>query len=313
MTTASAEKIRAVRKFNRFYTRQLGLLDAHLLHSPLSLGEARVLYEIASSENALASEIGEALGLDRGYLSRIVSTFVRRGLVVRRKSAADARQSPLHLTAKGEKVFAELQKDSNTQVSSLLSKLPPDGQDRLIDSMQIIQRSLDRDEKTERVLTLRPHRAGDIGWVIERHGVIYTAEYGWDMRFEALVAEIASKFLASNDPGREHCWIAELDGMRVGCVFLVEKSKTIAQLRLLLVEPSARGRGIGARLVAECIDFARKAGYSKMRLWTNDVLQSARKIYQAQGFRLIEEEKHSSWGKPLTSQTWELNLAQRET
>ena len=157
-------------------------------------------------------------------------------------------------------------------------------------------------------LVLRSHRAGDIGWVIERHGVIYADEYGWDMRFEALVGEIASKFLLQNDPRRERFWIAELDGIRVGCVFLVERSKTIAQLRLLLVEPSARGHGIGQRLVEECIGFARNAGYSRMRLWTNDVLTSARKIYQAAGFRLIEEEKHSSWGKPLTSQTWELTL-----
>jgi len=304
----NSERIRAVRKFNRFYTRQLGLLDAHLLHSPLSLGEARVLYEIATTESPLASDIADALGLDRGYLSRIVSSFVRRALVIRKKSTDDARQAPLHLTAKGEKLFASLQRDTNAQVGSLLSKLPPDGQDKLIESMQLIQRSLDRDEKTEPVLTLRSHKPGDIGWVIERHGVIYTAEYGWDMRFEALVGEIASRFLASNNPKREHCWIAELDGARVGCVFLVEKSKTIAQLRLLLVEPSARGHGIGQRLVAECIDFARKAGYSKMRLWTNDVLHSARKIYQAAGFRLIKEEKHSSWGKPLTSQTWELTI-----
>jgi GNAT superfamily N-acetyltransferase len=177
--------------------------------------------------------------------------------------------------------------------------------------MQVIERTLAADPDSKPQITLRPHRAGDIGWVIERHGVIYTREYDWDERFEALVGEIASKFLAHHDPKRERCWIAEMDGARVGCVFLVERSKTVAQLRLLLVEPSARGHGIGQRLVGECIAFARKAGYSRMRLWTNDVLHSARKIYQAAGFHLIEEEKHSSWGKPLTSQTWEMDLRER--
>ncbi len=304
--TATSDNIRAVRKFNRFYTRQLGLLDAHLLHSPLSLGEARVLYEIATGDSPLASSITDELGLDPGYLSRIVSSFVRRGLVTRKKSATDARQSPLHLTAKGRKVFAELQRDSNSQVSSLLSRLQPDAQQHLIASMQVIQRTLDTNP--DPTIILRPHRAGDIGWVIERHSVIYTNEYGWNMKFEALVGEIASRFLSHNDPRRERCWIAELDGWRVGCVFLVERSKTIAQLRLLLVEPSARGHGIGQRLVAECIIFARRAGYSRIRLWTNDVLVSARRIYQAAGFYLIEEERHASWGKPLTSQTWEMKL-----
>lgn len=306
MASQLTDNISSVRQFNRFYTRQLGLLDAHLLHSPLSLGEARVLYEIATTLEPLASDIGTTLGLDRGYLSRIISSFVRRGLVVRKKSESDARRSPLYLTAKGSKLFAELQRDTNEQVASLLQKLPGDSQDKLVKSMKSIQHSLEDTGKG--AVTLRSHRAGDIGWVIERHGVIYTQEYGWDMRFEALVGEIASKFLAENDPHRERCWIAELDGVRVGCVFLVERSKTIAQLRLLLVEPSARGHGIGQRLVEECIAFAKKAGYSLMRLWTNDVLVSARRIYQAAGFRLIEEEKHSSWGKPLTSQTWELTL-----
>jgi DNA-binding MarR family transcriptional regulator/GNAT superfamily N-acetyltransferase len=303
---ATSDSIKAVRQFNRFYTRQLGLLDAHLLHSPLSLGEARVLYEIATGNSPLASRITDELGLDPGYLSRIVSSFVRKGLVTRKKSATDARQSPLQLTTKGKQLFARLQEDSNSQVSSLLSKLQPDAQQRLIASMQTIQRTLET--RSDPKITLRPHRAGDIGWVIERHSVIYTGEYGWNLKFEALVGEIASKFLSHNNPHRERCWIAELDGARVGCVFLVERSKTIAQLRLLLVEPSARGHGIGQRLVAECIEFARKAGYSRMRLWTNDVLLSARRIYQAAGFHLIEEEKHSSWGKPLTSQTWEMKL-----
>lgn len=307
MTTKS-DNVRAIRQFNRFYTRQLGLLDAHLLHSPLSLGEARVLYEIATRDAPLASQITSELGLDAGYLSRIVSSFVRRGLVVRKKSESDSRQSPLNLTARGKKLFGELQRETNSQVASLLSRLQPDGLERLIASMQVIQRTLDTNPDSEPKITLRAHRPGDIGWVIERHGVIYTEEYGWNMRFEALVGEIASKFLDHNDPRRERCWIAEMDGSRVGCVFLVERSRTVAQLRLLLVEPSARGHGIGQRLVAECIAFAKDAGYSRMRLWTNDVLISARRIYQAAGFRLIEEETHSSWGKPLTSQTWEMSL-----
>ena len=306
MASQLSDNIRSVRQFNRFYTRQLGLLDAHLLQSPLSLGEARVLYEIATTREPLASDIGSTLGLDRGYLSRIISSFVRRGLVVRKKSESDGRQSPLFLTQKGSRLFAGLQRDTNEQIASLLKKLPRDLQNDLLTSMKVIQHSLEDTRKG--AVTLRSHRAGDIGWVIERHGVIYTQEYGWDMRFEALVGEIASKFLAQNDPRRERCWIAELDGVRVGCVFLVERTKTIAQLRLLLVEPAARGHGIGQRLVEECIAFARKAGYSRMRLWTNDVLISARRINQAAGYRLIEEQKHSSWGKPLTSQTWELTL-----
>jgi DNA-binding MarR family transcriptional regulator/GNAT superfamily N-acetyltransferase len=299
--------VRAVREFNRFYTRQLGLLDAHLLDSPFSLGEARVLYEIATGDSPLASAIVDNLGLDAGYVSRIVSGFVKSGFVRKTKSTSDARQSPLHLTAKGQSAFAALQRDTNKQVASLLEQLTGDRQKRLIASMKTIERSLEITPPDAK-LSLREHGPGDIGWVIERHGVIYSEEYGWDMRFEALVGDIASKFLAHNNPRRERCWIAELDGERVGCVFLVERTKTIAQLRLLLVEPAARGHGIGQRLVAECVQFAQKAGYSKMRLWTNDVLISARRIYQAQGFHLIEEERHASWGKPLTSQTWELDL-----
>lgn len=303
-----ASRVKAVRGFNRFYTRQIGVLDEHLLRSPLSLGEARVLYEIANSDLPVASDIAATLGLDAGYLSRILAGFIKRGLVTRTRSRSDGRQAPLSLTSKGRALFAGLNRDSDEQVASLISKLPGPAQDQLVGSMQFIQHVLDEQGDSEQSLVLRQHHAGDIGWVIQRHGEIYGEEYGWDTRFEALVGEIASNFLRANDPARERCWIAELNGMRVGCVFLVQRSRTVAQLRLLLVEPSARGLGIGQRLVAECVSFARAAGYKRMRLWTNDVLVSARKIYQAAGFRLIEEERHEDWGKPLTSQTWEMSL-----
>ena len=304
-----ASRVQAVRRFNRFYTRQIGVLDEHLLRSPLSLGEARVLYEIAHTQTPLASDIAEFLGLDAGYLSRMLREFVRRGLVSRSRSDSDARQAPLSLTRKGAQLFASLDRDSNKQVESLLAGLPGPAQDQLIGSMRFIEKALEaRSPGESTMISLRRHRAGDIGWVIQRHGEIYAREYGWDTRFEALVAEIAAGFLASHDAARERCWIAESDGVNVGCVFLVRKSDAIAQLRLLLVEPSVRGLGLGQRLVRECIDFAKTAGYRKMRLWTNDVLISARRIYEAAGFRLIEEEEHSSWGKPLTSQTWEMTL-----
>ena len=303
-----ASRIKSVRRFNRFYTRQIGALDEHLLESPLSLGEARVLYELANTKSPVASDIAHALGLDAGYLSRILSGFVRRGLVTRSRSREDGRQAPLTLTRKGRALFEGLNRDSDKQVESLISSLPGPAQEQLLASMQFIQRALGGDGDRESSLVLREHRPGDIGWVIQRHGEIYAQEYGWNTLFEALVGEIASKFLSANDPKRERCWIAERDGIKVGCVFLVERSKTVAQLRLLLVEPSARGLGLGQRLVSECIAFARAAGYKRMRLWTNDVLVSARKIYQAAGFRLIDEEHHDSWGKPLTSQTWEMSL-----
>ncbi|MEO8575250.1 MAG: bifunctional helix-turn-helix transcriptional regulator/GNAT family N-acetyltransferase [Gemmatimonadales bacterium] len=303
-----AKRVKAVRSFNRFYTRQIGALDEHLLHSPLSLGEARVLYELANNESPVASDIASSLGLDTGYLSRILSEFVKQGLVTRTRSRADGRQAPLSLTRKGRTLFAGINRASDEQVETLISTLRGPAQEQLVSSMQFIQRALGGTGNGGRSLILREHRAGDIGWVIQRHGEIYADEYGWNTQFEALVGEIASKFLRGHDPARERCWIAERDGIKVGCVFLVEKSKSIAQLRLLLVEPSARGLGLGQRLVAECIAFARAAGYRRMRLWTNDVLISARKIYQAAGFRLIDEERHDSWGKPLTSQTWEMSL-----
>ena len=303
-----ASRVKSVRSFNRFYTWQIGALDEHLLQSPLSLGEARVLYELANTQSRMASDIVKALGLDAGYLSRILSGFVRRGLVTRSRSREDGRHAPLTLTRKGRALFEALNRDSDKQVESLISTLPGPAQEQLVASMQFIQRALVGDGDRKASLVLRDHRAGDIGWVIQRHGEIYAQEYGWNTLFEALVGEIASKFLSANDPKRERCWIAERDGIRVGCVFLVERSRTVAQLRLLLVEPSARGLGLGQRLVAECITFARAAGYKRMRLWTNDVLVSARKIYQAAGFQLIDEEHHDSWGKPLTSQTWEMSL-----
>ena len=303
-----ASRIKSVRRFNRFYTRQIGALDEHLLESPLSLGEARVLYELANTKSPVASDIAYALGLDAGYLSRILSGFVRRGLVTRSRSREDGRQAPLTLTKKGRALFEELNRDSDKQVESLIAALPGPAQEQLVASMQFIQRALGGDSDREASLVLREHRAGDIGWVIQRHGEIYAQEYGWNTLFEALVGEIASKFLSANDPKRERCWIAERDGIKVGCVFLVERSKTVAQLRLLLVEPSARGLGLGQRLVSECIAFARAAGYERLVLWTNSVLHDARRIYQRAGFTLVEESPHNRFGEGLIGQTWELAL-----
>jgi DNA-binding MarR family transcriptional regulator/GNAT superfamily N-acetyltransferase len=308
-STGIEPTIQAVRAFNRFYTRQIGVLREGLLKSPFSLAEVRVLYEIAHRQKPSATELCEELGLDPGYLSRILRGLEKRGLVTKSPSQEDGRQSLLGLTSRGRQTFATLDERQNQEVSALLHALSPAQQAQLADAMRSIESVLNPGPEPRAPYVLRSHQAGDMGWVVHRHGVLYAQEYGFDERFEALVAEIAAKFIQHFDPRREHCWIAEKDGEIVGSVFLVKKSKTVAKLRLLLVEPSARGLGIGKRLVGECVRFARQTGYRKIVLWTQSELPAARHIYQEAGFRLTQEKPHRDWGRDdLVSEIWELTL-----
>jgi DNA-binding MarR family transcriptional regulator/GNAT superfamily N-acetyltransferase len=300
--------VAAVRAFNRFYTRQIGLLHAGYLKSPFSLTEVRVLYEIARRPRLTAAALGKELGLDAGYLSRILLKFDNRGLIRRQPSESDGRQSCLSLTRAGQSAFSPLDRGAELQVATLLAKLSQPDQAHLIQSMRTIEQLLDAHPQPATPYLLRSHQPGDMGWVIHRHGALYAQEYGWDERFEALVAEIAAQFIQNFDARRERCWIAEKDGAIAGSVFLVRKSKTVAKLRLLLVEPSARGLGLGGRLVEECIRFARQAGYRKITLWTQSILLAARKIYERNGFQLVSQEPHRTIGRRLIGETWELKL-----
>ena len=302
------EKIEAVRRFNRFYTRQIGVLRESWAESPFSLAEVRVLYELAHHDDLTAGELGTELGLDRGYLSRILQSFEKRGFVTKTRSEKDARQTHLALTAKGRKVFAPVNNRSQQDVGSMLDALSATDQKILIESMHTIERLLGDKSEPKVPYILRTHHPGDMGWIVHRHGVLYSEEYGWDEQFEGLAAQITSDFIMNFDPKRERCWIAEREGEIVGSVFLVKKSKTVAQLRLLLVEPNARGLGIGTRLVEECIRFARQQGYRKIVLWTNDVLKAARRVYEEAGFIMVREEPHHSFGRDLVGQYWELAL-----
>lgn len=307
--SASIPHVETVRRFNRFYTRQIGLLNEGLLDSPFSLTEVRALYELAHRDRATAADLCKELGLDAGYLSRILRRFEKQGLIEKKDSSTDARQSLLSLTRKGCKVFEPLDVKSDEQVSALLRKVSPAKQGQLIHAMRTIESVLSPVEKSASAYLLRQHRPGDMGWVVERHGELYWQEYRYDERFEALVAKIASDFIENLDPARERCWMAERDGERVGSVFLVQKSKTISKLRLLLVEPSTRGLGIGGRLVSECVRFAREAGYKKMTLWTQSELTAARAIYQKAGFELVGKRQHQDWSRTdLVAETWELAL-----
>ena len=312
MTHSSTSEVSRVRSFNRFYTRQIGVLQEGLLRSPFSLTEVRVLYELAHRSQLTAGELCSELGLDPGYLSRTLRAFESRAFIVRKPSKADGRQSLLTLTSKGRRVFAPLEARSNEQVAGMLAKLSQPQRKRLVDAMHVVENLLGNGTSSDRrkdTYLLRPHQPGDMGWVVHRHGVLYSQEYGYDEGFEALVAEIAAEFIQNFDPKRERCWIAEKDGEIVGSVFLVQKSRTISKLRLLLVEPSARGLGIGRRLVAECVRFARQVGYKKMMLWTQSELKAARHLYQEAGFQLVKKEAHKSWGRgDLVSETWELKL-----
>jgi DNA-binding MarR family transcriptional regulator/N-acetylglutamate synthase-like GNAT family acetyltransferase len=303
------QRVEVVRKFNRFYTQQIGALHEGLLESPFSLTEVRVLYELANRQQPTASDLSKDLALDAGYLSRILRNFEKRGLIKRTQSRSDGRQSLLTLTALGHRTFAPLNARSHDDVAAMLKGLSSSGQNRLIEAMRSIERLLNASPENSRVpYILRPHQPGDIGWIVHRHGVLYGEEYGWDERFEALVAQVAASFIENFDPKRERCWIAERDGDIVGSVMLVKKSKTVAKLRLLLVEPTARGLGIGKRLVEECVRFARQAGYRKFTLWTQSILGAARHIYKEAGFELVHEEPHHSFGHDLVSETWEMKL-----
>ena len=308
MGSAFERRVDAVREFNRFYTRRIGVLDEAYLGSRFSLTEVRVLYELAHRDAATASEVARELGLDTGYLSRILRSFTRRGVIAKSRAADDARKTILRLTARGRRVIVPLEARARTQTGAMLDDVPVPQQARVVEAMHEIERSLAGSTPARPRIALRSHRPGDIGWVVERHGTLYWKEYGWDETFEALVAGIVAKFIEHLDPERERCWIAELDGEPVGCVFCVRKSKSVAKLRLLLVEPRARGLGIGRRLVDECIQFARAGGYREITLWTNDVLVAARHIYERAGFRLVESEPHHSFGKDLVGQNWTLRL-----
>jgi DNA-binding MarR family transcriptional regulator/N-acetylglutamate synthase-like GNAT family acetyltransferase len=303
-----SQRIEAVRRFNRFYTKQIGVLHEGLLRSPFSLTEARVIYELAHHEKTTATELSIELGLDAGYLSRILLGFKKHGLIHKKRSKTDGRQTVLRLTDKGQDAFAMLNSRSRNEIGTMLGQLSPADENRLINAMHTIERLLGAHREHKAPYLLRPHQPGDMGWVVHRHGVLYAEEYGWDEHFEALVAKIVGKFIERYDPRRERCWIAEMDGEIVGSVFLVKKSKTVARLRLLIVEPKARGLGIGTRLVNECLGFAQRAGYRKITLWTNDVLHAARRIYEKTGFRLVHKEPHHSFGHDLVGETWELAL-----
>jgi DNA-binding MarR family transcriptional regulator/GNAT superfamily N-acetyltransferase len=304
------DPVPAIRRFNRFYTKQIGILDERLLRSPFTLAEVRALYEIANGAGVSAAELAEELRLDPGYLSRILRRFQKSGLVRREKSAEDGRRSLLTLTERGRRTFATLDTRQNEDVAALLARVPPAGRRRLIDSMRAIEKVLGApvDDSSE-PYRLRQHRPGDMGWITHRHGVLYSREYGYDERFEALVAKVAGEFIEQLDPARERCWIAERKGEIVGSVFLVKKSATVAKLRLLYVEPSARGLGIGARLIDECVRFARHARYSRITLWTQSELVAARHLYQKAGFELVGEQRHRSFSRrELVAETWELEI-----
>ncbi len=301
-------QVAAVREFNRFYTQQIGVLTEAYLESPFSLTEARVIYELAHHEATTATDLCQELGLDPGYLSRVLRGFKKRGLIETQPSDTDRRLSLLKLTAQGQQSFAFLNSHSQNEIETLLSRMRTEEQKRLVAAMQAIQRLIGSDRRSQAAYLLRPHQPGDMGWVVQRHGVLYAEEYGWDEHFEALIADIVARFIRHFDPRRERCWIAEREGENVGSVFLVKKSRQIAKLRLLLVDPKARGMGIGTRLVEECLRFARQAGYRKITLWTNSILIAARKIYEKAGFEMIESEPHHSFGHDLISETWERAL-----
>lgn len=302
--------VEAVRRFSRFYTRRIGVLNEGLVGSEFSLAEARILYELAHREQALAKDLAQWLDLDPGYLSRILKSFEARDLIRRTASASDGRQQLLSLTEAGQRRFGALNARSRDDMALMLSDLTPRQQQRLIAAMSEIETLLSAERETRVPYILRPHQPGDIGWVVQQHGRLYAQEYGWDDTFEAMVAEIAAKFIKEFDPKRERAWIAEKDGETVGCAFLVGQSDTVAKLRMLLVDPKARGLGIGKRLVEECIKFARLKGYGRITLWTNDILVAARKIYIDAGFKKVGEERHHSFGHHLVGETWELELSE---
>jgi DNA-binding MarR family transcriptional regulator/GNAT superfamily N-acetyltransferase len=312
MTTSLARefeaRIAAVRHFTRFYTPLIGVFEEHYLKTPFSLTEGRVLYELAQRDATTASELAAGLALDHGYLSRILRRFGEAGLVAKKRAPDDARQSLITITAKGRKAFEPLDKGSRDQVAALLGKLSPTDQERVIGAMARVERLLGASKPAPNPIVLRPHQPGDMGWVTSANATIYAQEYGWDISYEALVAKITAEFIENFDPRRERCWIAEMDGERVGSVFVVAKSEQIAKLRLLIIDPRARGLGLGKRLVEECLRFAKDRGYKSMTLWTQSILTAARGIYARAGFTLVAQEPHHSFGADLIGETWERGL-----
>ena len=307
------DRVAAMRRFSRFYTRRLGVLDDRFLDSPFSLAEARVLYELTQRDRATATELCASLGLDPGYLSRILRGFAERGLVTKTPAPEDRRQSRLALTAKGRKAYAPLERRSHDDVAAMLGALADADQERVVSCMGAIERLIGEPAReagaAQPAYVLRPPRAGDMGWVVARHAALYAQEYGWTSpRFEGLCAGIVAEMINTHDPARDRHWIAEMDGEPVGSVFVVKASDEVAKIRLLLVDPRARGLGIGKRLVDECVAFARAAGYRRMTLWTHSVLIAARKIYQAAGFRLVEQWTHDDFGVPVVGETWDMEL-----
>jgi DNA-binding MarR family transcriptional regulator/GNAT superfamily N-acetyltransferase len=300
-------QVSVVRAFNRFYTRKIGVLDG-MASSPFSLAEARVLYELAHRQQPTATDIRKELGLDAGYMSRILRDFERRKLVKREPSKTDERQRFLSLTGKGRKAFAPLDERSSHDIAAMLNALSLAERKQFVDAVETVRRVLGDKEEPKTPYLLRQHEPGDMGWIVHRQAILYAQEYGWDGTYEALAAEIVAHFIKNYDPKRERAWIAEKDGQRVGAVFVAKDSEAVAKLRLLHVEREARGLGIGKRLVEECIRFARQAGYQRMTLWTQSILHAARDIYKKSGFEVVHEEKHHSFGKDLTAETWELDL-----
>jgi DNA-binding MarR family transcriptional regulator/GNAT superfamily N-acetyltransferase len=304
------QHIDAVRRFNRFYTGRIGVLPEGYLGMPYSLAEARLVYEIAQGDSVTATELGKRLAIDLGYLSRLLQGLKRRGLVQARRAPHDARHALLSLTDKGRKSYAALDARSREKTAGMLAPLGEKQKADLVAALGSVESLLD-DSPSRRqkpAITLRTHRPGDLGWVTHRHGVLYYQEYGWDQRFEALVADVVAKFVHNHDPARERCWIAEIDGEPVGSVFAVKLNRHTAKLRLLLIEPGARGLGLGKRLVQQCIDFAREAGYRKLVLWTQSNLAAARHIYKQSGFRRVKQEVHRRFGPRVVGEYWELRL-----
>jgi DNA-binding MarR family transcriptional regulator/GNAT superfamily N-acetyltransferase len=302
-----AERVAAVRAFNRFYTNRIGVLRDGLLRTPHSLTEARVLYELGQRDVTEVADLRRELDIDAGFLSRLLARLQRDGLVARERSAADGRRQRIRLTADGLAAFAELDRRSAMEIGELLDALGDEDQRQLVAAMDVVRGVLEDLPRADGFV-LRPAHVGDFGWIVHRHGVLYAQEYAWDETFEALVARIVADYVERRDPRREAAWIAEVDGAPVGCVLCVRREDDIAQLRLLLVEPSARGRGIGGRLTEECLRFAKRAGYRRITLWTNDVLRDARRLYERAGFVLVESASHHSFGHDLVEQTWARDL-----
>jgi DNA-binding MarR family transcriptional regulator/GNAT superfamily N-acetyltransferase len=308
MGAETDRRIAAIRRFNRFYTVKLGVLSDPFLNTSFSLTEARVLHALAHRDGATATWLGRELDLDAGYLSRILRDFERQGLILRSLSPQDGRQAMISLTADGRDAFEPLNKASQAAIGTMLAPLADSDQDRLVAAMRVISALLGEAPEPGPAFVLRPHRPGDMGWITARHGALYSEEYGLNHKMEAYVAEVVAKFLRDFDPSREHCWIAEQDGAPIGSVFIVKESDEIARLRMLIVEPKARGLGVGRRLVEECVRFARRAGYREITLWTHSILIAARRIYDSVGFRIVDTETHDEFGPELIGETWSLRL-----